>query len=725
MRWPGTRRARDLESLDPAIAFITLFCVALRCWHLIPSIPPSAAMSPSSTPHHHRPSASSATSSPSSPCTSSSPLPPWHFPFGPSSRFHEREKTRPQHSRYKSAYTPTAPVLSTAARAHRRAHTNNKKSISSLSSASSSSATSDTARSPLSRFASTNSAAAMPNYRYVNVVDQPRTPAKTSRRGSSLQNSPFSDYFTDDARSVDTNLQSTETKQLLLRMNKLQSQLMRDKSEKGSEAIKVVGASMDKLERDLAAMYSQSRAPFEAEESVEDSAVFMDEDGSESKITSSNGDIAPITNGHAVSEPYLNGLNMNGDSVEDPPEPVTVEQYKAERDWFVLNMQDTLERLRNAHTELGHRYNEVREINEYNSAQIEEHETQLEQLRSENEGLRSDLGFEYSELLFLKLQMKSIEVDVDTMSVETGVSGAAAIGERRSKKNRILSEMDRWRSDWQDVYGRFKRRRSKYGVSPDRRDSVSSAGSKDVPGSGEGVEWHLETVKEGRGRVTSLTIRRMDSSCESSPVEAKPEDSEQPKALEDSTATLDATPLSTSSPSSSQQDLEGYSQTTQGSREPQIASSHQHSYAEQGTQTESLQTPLSQDEEEAADAITEAEEDITPTAEEDTLFPYNNNTIDDSTQSSTTSPTEDEAEAESGHEDAEDSDCAITTSSEADDAESDYEDVEEVSEDEGSALGASITTLKPPAKAKTAWQELWTSLSNLSGMGEMDEEEED
>lgn len=686
-------------------------------------------MSPSSTPHHHRPSASFATSSPSSPSCSSSPLPPWHFPFGPSSRFHEREKTRPQHSRYKSAYTPTAPVLSTAARAHRRAHTSNKKSISSLSSASSPSATSDTARSPLSRFASTNSAAAMPNYRYVNVVDQPRTPAKTSRRGSSLQNSPFSDYFTDDARSVDTNLQSTETKQLLLRMNKLQSQLMRDKSEKGSEAIKMVGASMDKLERDLAAMHSQARAPFEVEESVEDSAVFMDEEDSESKIASSNGDNALNASGHTVSEPYLNGLNMNGSSVEDLPEPVTVEQYKAERDWFVLNMQDTLERLRHAHTELGHRYNEVREINEYNSAQIEEHEAQLEQLRSENEGLRSDLGFEYSELLFLKLQMKSIEVDVDTMSVETGVSGAAAIGERRSKKNRILSEMDRWRSDWQDVYGRFKRRRSKYGVSPDRRDSVSSAGSNDVPGSGEGVEWHLETVKEGRGRVTSLTIRRMDSSCESSPVEAKPEHSKQLKALDDSTSTLDASPLSTSSPSSSssssQEDLEGHTQTTQGSREPQIASSHQYSYAEQGTQTEPLQTPLSQDEEEAADAITE-EEDITPTAEEDALFPYNNNNnTTDPTQSPNTSSTEDEDAAEG----AEDSDCAITTSSEADeaddDAESDYEDVEEVSEDEGSALGASITTLKTPAKAKTAWQELWTSLSNLSGMGELDDEEED
>ncbi|CAK3897335.1 Hypothetical predicted protein [Lecanosticta acicola] len=663
-------------------------------------------MSPSSTPHH------------------TSSLPPWHFPFGPSSRFHEREKVRPQHSRFKSAYTPTAPVLSTEARAHRRAHTN-KKSISSISSTSSPSA-SEYSRSPLSRFSSSSSGK-MPNYRYVNVVEQPTTPAKTSRRASSLQNSPFSDYFTDDARSIDSTVPSTETKQLLVRMNRLQSQLMRDQSETGREAIKMVGKTLDTLERDLAALYTQSRAPFGVDESVEDSAVFMDEEEPESKAA-----LAPTTNVQVVSEPYMHGLNRG--SVEEPPEPVTIQQYKAERDWFVLNMQDTLERLRHAHTELGQRYTEVREVNEYNIAQIEEHEAQLEQLRMENEGLRSDLGFEYSELLFLKLQMKSMEVDVDAMGEDMGISATSAAGSgRQSKKNRILSEMDRWRSDWQDVYGRFKRRRSKYGVSPDRRDSVSSAGTQDIPGSGEGVEWHLETVKEGLGRVTSLTIRRMDGSCESIPAEAKSADdlagSEEFTPLQDSIATL--------SPSSQQpKDLDGQPQQTitQGPSEPQIANqkSHIYTYAEQGTQTDPLRLVLSQDEEkeEEQEEIYEDEDEETPNAADTTtIFPYNSSTPQSPLPNPADEPglsDEEEEEEEEAEEDDNDSDCAITTSSssEADDLDREYDsedaiDVEEADEDEGTILGESVTSMKPP---KTAWQELWDSLANLSGMGEEDED---
>lgn len=486
----------------------------------------------------------------------------------------------------------------------------------------------------------------------------PATPAKPHRRTSSVQNSPFSDYFTDDARSVDSNVPSTETKHLLVRMNKLQSQLMRDSSsDAGRNALRIVSAKLDEIEREFAVLHAQINAPSFA---VEDSGIFSDEEEADTKHAHPEG---------RRSEPYLDTVNG---SMELPPEPTTIAEFRAERDWFILRTQELLDGLRFTQSELSKRFTEVRLLNEEHNAQIEERDTQIEQLRSENEGLRSDLGFEYSELLFLKLQMKSLEVDMDAINEDVDISGTAISKEKAAKKNRILSEMDRWRSDWQDVKGRFKRRRSRYGVSPDRRDSLSVDGEAS-PATGE-AEWHLQTVKEGHGRVTSLTIKRMDSSYGASIEETSgTADTADPLNIDiGDSATLGATDYQASD---QKPDLEGHQITTQGTAsEPQIAASstqqQTHIYVEHGTQTE-YQPLISQDEE------VEDEDD-----DENRLFPFDHQ--------------QNEPDAEEGDEEEEE-DCAITTSSEP----SDVEDEEEV---------------ETPKPTKTAWQELWESLQNLTGI---------
>ncbi|KAK4508610.1 hypothetical protein PRZ48_002349 [Zasmidium cellare] len=586
---------------------------------------------------------------------SSPPLPaqsaPFYFP-GPSSRYnHTRPRPSAHHSRPKSSYTPIGPVLSTEKRAHRRAHTQ-KSSISSVPSP------------PASEYSSysANMAAAQ------SAAQMPHTPAKSSRRSSSLQNSPFSDYFTDEARSIDSNISSTETKQLLVRMNKLQSQLMRDNSESGRDAINIVGRKLNEIEMELNARHSQSRLPLD----IEDSGVFMDEE----QYGGAKDEATPV--GQRIQEePYLENANAGMDLES---EPATIEQYKAERDWFIVRMQDLLEDLGKAQLELGKRYAEVRELNEYHNAQIEERDTQIEQLRSENEGLRSDLGFEYSELLFLKLQMKSLEVDVDTLSGDDLDSSATeAQRAKLSKKNSILSEMDRWRSDWQDVEGRFKRRRSKYGVSLDRRDSMSMS---DAVSNDDGeADWHLETVKEGRGRVTSLTIKRMGSSG-GPPADVTAEE---------------ATP-SRAQPTSSQ-GLDGqHNNTTQGPSEPQIATpllSQQHNttYQDNGTQTE---FPFSHS------IPTESQDDEnTPQPspshhQQQALFP----------------------EEEADEDEEEEEDCAITTSSENSDSDNEDEILDVEEEDDVSLDNVVSINVKP----RTAWQELWSSLANLSGLPDDDDD---
>ncbi|KAF2171946.1 hypothetical protein M409DRAFT_50555 [Zasmidium cellare ATCC 36951] len=594
----------------------------------------------------------------------------FYFP-GPSSRYnHTRPRPSAHHSRPKSSYTPIGPVLSTEKRAHRRAHTQ-KSSISSVPSP----PTSEYSRSPLSRFSSysANMAAAQ------SAAQMPHTPAKSSRRSSSLQNSPFSDYFTDEARSIDSNISSTETKQLLVRMNKLQSQLMRDNSESGRDAINIVGRKLNEIELELNALHSQSRLPLE----IEDSGVFMDEE----QYGGAKDEATPI--GQRVSEPYLHAPNAG---VDVESEPVTIEQYKAERDWFIVRMQDLIEDLGKAQVELGKRYAEVRELNEYHNAQIEDRDTQIEQLRSENEGLRSDLGFEHSELLFLKLQMKSLEVEVDTLAGDDLTTSATEAQRAKSaKKNRILSEMDGWRSDWQDVDARFKRRRSRYGVSLDRRDSMSMSDA--VSNHDEG-DWHLETVKEGRGRVTSLTIKRMGSSG----------------GPQGDVTAEEATPTRDEAGANPSQGLDGQTNTTttttsQGPGEPQIAtplSSPQHTtYQEHGTQTEfplPLQfslIPTSQDDEEEAQ---------TPQPSH-TLFPEHEDEEQDEDA--------DEEEAE---------DCAITTSSEESDQDDEEETIIDVEDSRKDTLSLDADEPSNSVKPRTAWQELWSSLANLSGLPDDDDE---
>ncbi|KAF7189839.1 hypothetical protein HII31_08946 [Pseudocercospora fuligena] len=410
-------------------------------------------------------------------------LPAWHFPFGPSSIYHQRERPKAQHTRYKSSYTPRAPVLSTEKRAHRRAQNSSLGSLSSPP-------LSECGRSPLSRFASYGPST-MAMHKNNNA---PITPAKSSRNStSSLQDSPFSDYFSDDARSsVNHNhaIPSDETKALLVRMNKLQAQLMRDSSEHQRYSINIVEKKLGEIELELSALHSQTRMPDE----LEDSAVVLSEqDGAAKAPSHSRGPSTQSVNSSAVFS----------------DDQATPENYKAERDWLLLRTQELLENLSSVTDELRQRHNEVKEMNEVHSVEIEEKDTRIEQLRSENEGLRQDLGFEYSELLFLKLQMKSLECEMSELRDEKddGPPTNAAERARREKKNRILSELDRWRpdTDWQDVSARFKRRRSKYGIATSPNASPTTLNGEPE------IEWQLETQRESRGRVTSLTIKRMDS----------------------------------------------------------------------------------------------------------------------------------------------------------------------------------------------------------------------
>ncbi|KAI7706672.1 hypothetical protein KC353_g12105 [Hortaea werneckii] len=325
-----------------------------------------------------------------------------------------------------------------------------------------------------------------------------------------LQDSPFSDYFTDDARSVDTSAGkssmhgssggawlSEEGQELLARLGRLQTRVMRAEEGEQEGVRRIVERKVQEVEQELEDWYHR---PGSAE--LEDSG-FIDEEG-EVGGTSDGG----------------RGLGLHG--VSERPEREDVEQedvpsqkIDSESDRQLSEARQILENVTKAQEELRKRHAELVLLSEQHLEQLEDNETEIETLRSENEGLRSDLGFDHSELLFLKLQMKAIEVEVEDLDNQPATQAQKLAhhgqhGEKNIRRGQILQEMDQWRNDWQDVNGRLKRRLSRYGVlSADKRDH-SLEKALQVRGEDLG-DWQLETIRESSGgKVASLTIRRVE-----------------------------------------------------------------------------------------------------------------------------------------------------------------------------------------------------------------------
>ncbi|KAM0719645.1 hypothetical protein Q7P37_003776 [Cladosporium fusiforme] len=448
-----------------------------------PGVPRSPCPSPS-------PSATSSAAAQLRESHSASPVSPsatpWAFPFGPSSRFTHRERHRPVHTRHKSNYTPQAPFLSTEDRAHRRAQSYAGKAfISGIPTPVA--PTSDCGRSPLGRFPSYPGPSSRSRRMSSATNAAPVTPAKQhSRRRSSLfQDSPFSDYFTDDARSMDSQTTPrSETQRLLVRLNKLQSQLMR--GDNALELLHVVSRGLGQIEDEVEALQSQDDFLDEMDEDM-----FTEE---ERDIVLSSRPTSKHQRDH--SDPL--GIDLNGTSEDQEASQEDLAWENARQEKLLKEAQTALQSLTKAQEQLRQRHRELVNLNEEHSLDIEEKEMEVERLQSENESLRSDLGFDHSELLFLELQLKSLEVECEDVTYNP-------------KLERLQRQMENWRDDWCDVEARFKKRRSRYGV----------VGHDDTPGSSESSEqdddpknWRVEVKKQGTKQVNSLTIRRVSKEAD-------------------------------------------------------------------------------------------------------------------------------------------------------------------------------------------------------------------
>ncbi|KAF1991462.1 hypothetical protein K402DRAFT_368059 [Aulographum hederae CBS 113979] len=254
--------------------------------------------------------------------------------------------------------------------------------------------------------------------------------------------SPFSDYYTEPAFSPDPFTSSGPLqKNLIHRLSTIAGQIVRNQPDEQFAAF--LNAKLDNLESILAAPDSQSRKP-----EIDDSGLFLGDDetgeglGIETTIENDVDDHHGREYGHS--------------DVSDTTD--------SSHDISAQEMQAMVERVAAVSQQLRLRYEEVKHLNDLAIVRIESSTAENLRLRSENDSLRSDISFDHSELLFLKLQLRAIEAQAEAVL-------------DRSTDASLMESIERWKLDYKDVDKRFKARRISY-----KSDSVEEVNRPASPG---------------------------------------------------------------------------------------------------------------------------------------------------------------------------------------------------------------------------------------------------
>lgn len=356
--------------------------------------------------------------------------------------------------------------------------------------------------------------------------DGPLTPLHSPHH-SAMGNheSPFSDYFTDENRSVDDKSQytpSTESQRLLLRLNALGAEILRH--DPSSSIATDLSAKLDDLE---AALQTPSRSSSRLAESC--SIADDDEEASPSPQLTPSKPPKDVPSERPVT-PSTQPASAPADRV-----PSAVKARLKNQDRLIKEAQDVLQRVSKANEALRKRYREIRDINESHVLELEEVHQELLRLRSENDSLKSDLGFDHSELLFLKLQLKALEVEADTYT-----EGLPQGSNATNKRIILNDDIERWKADWDDVDARLRLRRDKHDVvtsTPDKLANVRDTPRADHPGN-----WRLDLCKKSHGRVQSITIRRTNRDEDCPDQQAEEEEEEEGETLVEDLAAIMARP---------------------------------------------------------------------------------------------------------------------------------------------------------------------------------------
>ncbi|KAF1345445.1 hypothetical protein BDV97DRAFT_361118 [Delphinella strobiligena] len=332
-----------------------------------------------------------------------------------------------------------------------------------------------------------------------SAQNAPLTPVRSPR--SAMMNirdrghSPYSDYFTDENRSVEESGQyvssSCESQKLLLRLNTLGADILRqDRSDSTTTSL---GAKLDDLEAALNTS-SQSRRSSRATDfdlGIQD----IDQEHNDTKT--------PSTQAQDQSDRPATPQSHSISASTELRLPDAVKARLRNQDRLLREAQDVLNRVSKANDSLRKRYDEIRQIHDSTVAELEECGQELLEVKSENEALKADLAFDHSELLFMKLQVKALEIEADAIQPHSNGQDV--------DKNRVLldDDIDRWKADWDDVDARLRARRETHKVistTPEKLAHIRETPQTEVQGN-----WRLDMCKRRQGRVQSITIKRLNA----------------------------------------------------------------------------------------------------------------------------------------------------------------------------------------------------------------------
>jgi predicted nuclease with TOPRIM domain len=508
-------------------------------------------------------------------------------------------------------------------------------------------------------------------------AQSPVTPAgkgsgSGSRPTSKLQDSPFSDYFTDDGNSNSNSNDSSyrapsvETQQLLVRINNLQAQLIRSSPEdvlSEHEKAVIVGRKVSEIETQFHALNSETLSQTRRPAELEDSGLFLEDDEDEAGHNEETPD-AQMESFERAAKTYL-ASEVDAER----------EDEKAKHDMLLQDARRVLEsvskaneRLRQFNTELRANYENSGSIIaalETENAKLRSKTTTLEYdhdalqsatdtLRIENDSLKTDLSLNRAELLYLKLRHRALEVEVEALhnAGHRLESYAPDLREeiQQIKRTKVRERMSAWEDAWLEIEQKMRERRTKY----DRPAEMESSFGQlfDVDDAGEDGDEIVEITE-----ITHIT------------------ETKTAVLGEDSAVGIEDTP----SPPSADSVQEEYIGTVQ---------------VNQSTQTDKIyeERPEPQDTRAAyADQTTQT------------------SPLPSSATSSWVLATRDENEIQSN---TNLDDCAITTSSE----DNGNDSLSGIATDAGGDDEVEVKTPTSPLRA--AWHDLWDGLTNLAGMGE-------
>ncbi|KAF2154236.1 hypothetical protein K461DRAFT_277348, partial [Myriangium duriaei CBS 260.36] len=420
----------------------------------------------------------------SSPSPSPTPGISWHVP-GPSSRYHKREYT---HNPPKTSRPPS--VLSTDAEHIRLQPTSTPHRNSRTSP-------------PITHFSLSRRHTAP-----VMDLQDPLTPISSPHQSTlmHIQDSPFSDYFTDEARSAMSQkgayaMPSPEVQQVLLRLNNLGAHMLRQLPT--GDTFDAIAVQLDQLEQAI----SGSERGIGHRRSMRDSGFIDDFPDGRDDAPASPEVKVPDTR---LTDPASPSPSPSPVAPLIPTSPVVKrDRHNSitanQRDRLLYDAQKLLQRVSKANTDLRSRFDEMRELSDQHAYQVEEATREVLNLRSENDGLKADLNFDHSELLFLKLQLKALEMQADGLYDEEHETALTT-------QKRVLLEqgVEQWKHMWDDIDARFRGRRIKHRVmSSEPSDLVRSR--EDGRSIDEQGNWQLDMSKKRNGRVQSITISRFNS----------------------------------------------------------------------------------------------------------------------------------------------------------------------------------------------------------------------